>query len=53
MDKASDFGSEDYRFESCHGHKDRLFFEDFPGGSSGKESTCNAGTAGNAGLIPG
>ena len=33
MDKASDFGSEDYRFESCHGHKDRLFFEGFPGGS--------------------
>ena len=53
MDKASDFGSEDYRFESCHGHKDRLFFEGFPGGSSGKESTCNAGAAGNAGLIPG
>ncbi|KAI4531782.1 hypothetical protein MG293_018296 [Ovis ammon polii] len=32
MDKASDFGSEDYRFESCHGHKDRLLFEGFPGG---------------------
>ena len=32
MDKASDFGSEDYRFESCHGRKDRLLFEGFPGG---------------------
>ena len=53
MDKASDFGSEDYRFESCHGRKDRLLFEGFPGGSSGKESTCNAGATGNAGLIPG
>ena len=53
MDKASDFGSEDYRFESCHGRKDGLLFEGFPGGSSGKESTCNAGAAGNAGLIPG
>ena len=53
MDKASDFGSEDYRFESCHGRKDGLLFEGFQGGSSGKESTCNAGAAGNAGLIPG
>ena len=26
---------------------------DFPGGSVGKESTCNLGDAGNAGLIPG
>ena len=25
----------------------------FPGGSAGKESACNAGDAGDAGLIPG
>ena len=34
MDKASDFGSEDYRFESCHGRKDGLLFEGFRGGRS-------------------
>ena len=34
MDKASDFGSEDYRFESCHGRKEGLLFEGFPGGRS-------------------
>ena len=34
MDKASDFGSEDYRFESCHGRKDGLLFEGFQGGRS-------------------
>ena len=28
-------------------------FNGFPDGSSGKESPCNAGDTGNAGLIPG
>ena len=27
--------------------------EQFPGGSAGKESACNAGHVGDAGLIPG
>ena len=53
MDKASDFGSEDYRFESCHGRKNGLLFEGSLGGSSSKEFACNAGVTGNAGLTPG
>ena len=30
-----------------------IFYMGFPGSSVGKESTCNAGVAGDEGLIPG
>ena len=40
--------------EVCTGKAlDHWKYAEFPGGSAGKEFTCNAGDTGDAGLIPG
>ena len=49
----SDFGAQKNKVSHCCITNQYMKLSGFPGGSVGKESACNAGDAGDVGLIPG